>query len=279
VKPAGSVREFPLDPFLAEMDALVKREAKTFKFLDRSFNVNIKRAVRICEFFLEKIAERKGGLLVHFEMVPSRFPRELKDALARFPPGTLRLEIGVQTLNAEVSERIGRDLPALFGNELETLSFLREKTNALIHADLIAGLPGEDIKTFGEGFDQLKAILLPPGEPLNEKNIRAEIQLGLLKLLPGAPIARHSEAFGMRYSPRPPYEVIETAAMREHDIGRVKNFARFWELAVNRGLAPNDGDKLSFASFMEKADSLFAHFGRNWGIGKNELREEFYHEY
>jgi radical SAM superfamily enzyme YgiQ (UPF0313 family) len=274
-KPAGSLREFPLDAFLAEMDALVKRGAKTFKFLDRSFNLNIKRALRICGFFLEKIAQRGGGLLVHFEMVPSRFPRELKEALARFPPGTLRVEIGVQTLNAEVSERIGRSAPALFGNELETLSFLREKTNALIHADLIAGLPGEDLESLGRGFDRLKAILLPPGDPLNEKNIRAEIQLGPLKLLPGAPIARLSEAFGMRYSPRPPYEVMETAALSACDVRRVKNFARFWELAVNRGLAPNEGDKLSFANFMEKADSLFAHFGRNWGIDKKELKKEF----
>jgi radical SAM superfamily enzyme YgiQ (UPF0313 family) len=275
---AGNVREFPLGPFLAEMDALVKRGAKTFKFLDRTFNLNIKRAVAICGFFLEKLAERGGGLVAHFEMVPSRFPRELKEALARFPPGTLRLEIGVQTLNAEVSARVERAASASFDIELETLSFLREKTNALIHADLIAGLPGEDLESLGKGFDRLKNVLLPRGEPLNEGNIRAEIQLGLLKLLPGAPIALLGEAFGMRYAPLPPYEVIETAAMSALDVGRVKNFARFWELAVNRGFAPNDGDSLSFASFMEKADSLFAHFGRNWGIDKNELRKEFYHE-
>jgi hypothetical protein len=275
-KPAGNLREFPLEPFLLEMDALVKRGAKTFKFLDRSFNLNIKRAVRICEFFLERIAERGGGLLVHFEMVPSRFPDELKEVLTRFPPGTLRLEIGVQTLNAEVSARIGRAASASFDNELETLSFLREKTNALIHADLIAGLPGEDFESFGKGFDRLKNVLLPPGEALNEEHIRAEIQLGILKLIPGAPIARLSEAFGMRYNQRPPYEVLETAAMSARDIQRVANFARFWELAVNRGFAENDGDSLSFASFMEKADSLLAHFGRNWGIDKNELRR-IYH--
>jgi radical SAM superfamily enzyme YgiQ (UPF0313 family) len=275
VKPGGNVREFPLDAFLAEMDALVKRGAKTFKFLDRSFNLNIKRSVRICEFFLEKIAQRGSGLLVHFEMVPSRFPDELKETLACFPPGTLRLEIGIQTLNAEVSERIGRSAPALFGNELETLSFLREKTNAVIHADLIAGLPGEDLESLGRGFDRIKAVLLPPGEVLAEGRVRAEIQLGLLKLLPGAPIARLSEAFGMRYNSRPPYEVLETAAMSARDIQRVANFARFWELAVNRGLASNDNENLSFAAFMEKADSLFAHFGRNWGIDKNELKEKF----
>jgi radical SAM superfamily enzyme YgiQ (UPF0313 family) len=53
------LREYPLEPFLAEMDILVQRGARTFKFLDRTFNINIKRAIQICEFFLEKIEERK----------------------------------------------------------------------------------------------------------------------------------------------------------------------------------------------------------------------------
>lgn len=266
-KPDGNVREFPLDPFLSEMDALVKRGAKTFKFLDRTFNLNIKRAVKICGFFLEKIAEGKEPI-VHFEMVPSRFPDELKEALSRFPPGTLRLEIGIQTLNEEVSKRIGRS-PC--ENELETLRFLRKKTNAVIHADLIAGLPGEDIESFGKGFDRLLSVLMPQGEAFTEGKSRVEIQLGILKLLPGAPIARHNEAFRMHYSPRPPYEIIETAAMNTRDINRVKNFARFWELIVNRGLLVNNGENLSFANFMALSDSLFARFGRNWGIDKKDL--------
>jgi len=78
----STVREFPLDPFLAQMDELVGRGASTFKFLDRSFNINIKRALKVIEFFLEKIKERKGRLVVHFEMVPSLFPDELR---GRFP--------------------------------------------------------------------------------------------------------------------------------------------------------------------------------------------------
>jgi radical SAM superfamily enzyme YgiQ (UPF0313 family) len=52
-----TVREFPLEPFLAEMDDLLRRGARTFKFLDRSFNLNIERARRIMEFFVSKMAE------------------------------------------------------------------------------------------------------------------------------------------------------------------------------------------------------------------------------
>ena len=310
-----AVREFPLEQFLNEMEALIRRGTRTFKFLDRTFNMNIGRAKRIMEFFLDKIdiiekmdksqKNNSSGVppfTVHFEMVPSLFPPALRETIARFPPGTLRVEIGIQTLNSEVSAHIKR--PSDPERELETLRFLREKTNAIIHADLIAGLPGEDMASFGRGFDRLWAALSPeaagaaappPNGPPDAESpqLRSEIQLGILKLLPGAPIARHSESFGMRYNPSPPYEALETAALSTRDLDRIKNFARFWELMVNRGLV--DAEKLLpkittqeqcvsytsgdaehrsiFKTFMSLSDALLAHFGRNWGIDKNELRK------
>ena len=273
------VREFPLEPFLAEMDALVLRGAKTFKFLDRTFNINIDRAISIINFFLKKIEERKTRadlppLTVHFEMVPSIFPPELREVLTRFPPGSLRLEIGIQTLNAEVSARIGR--PSKPEKELETLRFLREKTNAVIHADLIAGLPGEDLASFGRGFDRLWLALngatLQSAEKTPAKNApRAEIQLGILKFLPGAPISRHIEAFKMRYNPLPPYEIEETSSISAPDLLRIKNFARFWELIINRSLAGFAETGPVFDKFMALSDKLYAHFGRNWGIDKMDI--------
>jgi radical SAM superfamily enzyme YgiQ (UPF0313 family) len=270
------VREFPLEPFLAEMDDLIRRGVKTFKFLDRSFNLNIERARRIMEFFLGRMAERP--FVVHFEMIPSRFPPELIETLVRFPPGSLRLEIGIQTLNHEVSARIGR--PSEPERELETLRLLREKTNAIIHADLIAGLPGEDLVSFGRGFDQLwMALSLGNGEWGVGSGEIPEIQLGILKLLPGAPISRHNEAFGMRYNPSPPYEVRETASLSINDLDRIKNFARFWQLIVDRGLLSPPYSPLPtphspiFDRFMTLSDALAARFGQNWGIDKHELQE------
>jgi len=268
---SAKVREFPLKPFLAEMDNLIQRGAKTFKFLDRTFNLNIERARQIMEFFLNKIEERAEPFVVHFEMVPSRFPPELIETIARFPSETLRLEIGIQTLNPDVAARIGR--PSKPEQELAVLSLLREKTHAIIHADLIAGLPGEDMVSFGKGFDLLWTAL---SLPFTDGKSSTEIQLGILKLLPGTAIARHNAAFGMCYNLSPPYEVMETAAMSVGDIERLKNFTRFWELIVNRGLIDIRqycGDSLVFDRFMALADSLFARFGRNWGIDKKELYE------
>jgi len=295
----GAVREFQLEQFLADMEILVNRGVRTFKFLDRTFNANISRAVKICEFFLRKLEERGrerfAPFVVHFEMVPSLFPRELCEILARFPPDSLRLEIGIQTLNPEVCARIHR--PGWRNQsidpekELEVIRFLRKKTNAIIHVDLIAGLPGEDLQSFGRGFDRLWQAVCEEGkekrekrkvkseegevksegrEKRGEKKSRVEIQLGILKLLPGAPISRHNETFGMRYNCKPPYEIEETSSISENDLKRVKNFAAFWERLVNRGLLHIEGE-LVFEKFMALSDSLLAHFGKNWGIDKNEL--------
>ncbi|MDR3122667.1 MAG: B12-binding domain-containing radical SAM protein [Treponema sp.] len=260
--PDRRVREFPLDQFLEDMDALIARGARSFKFLDRTFNLDIGRAIRILEFFLERL---RPGLCAHFEMVPSRFPPELRDTLRRFPPGSLRLELGIQTLNPGVAALIGR--PSDPEREMEILGFLRRETNAMIHADLIAGLPGEDLRSFARGFDRLWQVR--PGE----------IQVGILKLLPGTALGRHAGPFGMRFNPNPPYEVLETAALPMADLDRLKNFARFWELIVNRGAFNALVDRLFppeapvFAPFMELSGRLLARFGRNWGLDRRDLRE------
>ena len=284
------VREFPLEPFLAEMETLISRGAKTFKFLDRTFNLNMERVKRILEFFLERFSESYNGLTkpqrqVHFEMVPSRFPPELKELLKRFPPGTLRLEIGIQTFNRETSELIHRS--GVPEEELEILEFLRKETNAILHVDLIAGLPGEGYDSFGAGFDKLwRALSAKPAEMAGGSGAAGaagaacaafEIQLGILKCLPGTPIARHNQVHKMRYSPEPPYEVVETGALSQAELGRIKNYARFWELIVNRNSYPEQIARLLppgepvFERFMALSDKLLEHFGKNWGIDRREL--------
>ncbi|MCL2441404.1 MAG: B12-binding domain-containing radical SAM protein [Treponema sp.] len=292
VKP-NKVREFPIEPFLAEMEILIKRGVRTFKFLDRSFNTNINRALQIIEFFLSKINNSSSHSFpsassvspclcvnsspmnssappcVHFEMVPSLFPPELLEALARFPPGTLRLEVGIQTLNPKTAALIGR--PAKPEKELEALRLLREKTNAIIHADLIAGLPGEDFTSFGKGFDQLWTTLGGKNKKIDSDLF--EIQLGILKFLPGTPISRHNETYKMQYNPLPPYEIEENSLISTNDLQKIKNFARFWELIINRELIKLT-EKPVFDKFMEFSEELMVYFGRNWGIDKEILQKK-----
>ena len=38
-------------------------------------------------------------------MIPDRLPEALREIIARFPPGTLQFEVGIQTFNPEKSVR------------------------------------------------------------------------------------------------------------------------------------------------------------------------------
>ena len=212
------VRNVPIDAFLAEMQRLLDRGLRQFKFVDRTFNLNLNISRAILEFFLDRYTP---GLFLHFEMIPDRLPEALRAIIARFPAGALQFEVGVQTFNDDVAERISRrqDNEKLADN----LRFLREQTGVHVHADLIVGLPGESIESFGRGFDRLVAL-----RP-------QEIQVGMLKRLRGTPIVRHDDEFGMIYAPHPPYEVLRTREIDFPTMQRMRRFARYWDLIANSG--------------------------------------------
>ena len=281
---SGAVREFPLEPLFASLETMIEKRVRTFKFLDRTFNLNARRAAKIMEFFLDRIAS--SDFCVHFEMVPSGFTPDLRELIRRFPPGTLRLELGIQTFNPRTASLIRRPgkisgtkfsaVQDCFGEEAEILEFLCGETNAIVHADLIAGLPGEDLASFGAGLDRLWQIMSGASQLISERSF--EIQIGILKCLPGASVTRHNEAYGMRYAALPPYEVIETGALHSGELDKIKNFARFWELIVNRNPFPDVSGRILprgkpvFDGFLELSGKLYAIFGRNWGIDRKELR-------
>ena len=255
------VRSFPLEAFLHEMQLLLDRGLRTFKFIDRTFNLKMETTERIIQFFLDRM---QPGLFVHFEMVPDRLPDSLRALLARFPPGSVQLEVGIQTFDVDVGVRIRRKQDVL---KLEdNLRFLRRETGVHIHADLIVGLPGEDLASFGCGFDRLLAL-----DP-------HEIQIGILKRLRGAPIARHTDEHAMVYSGAPPYEVLQTSALSFTDVQRMKRFARFYDVVKNSGRFPQTSTLLlsgpsGFAAFLTFSDWLFAQTATRHGIALPRLAE------
>src|SRR5205814_2204092 len=99
------VRNVPLEAFLAEMAKLLDRGVSQFKFVDRTFNLNLNFSRAILQFFLGRY---QPGLFLHFEMIPDRLPEALRDLIRQFPAGALQFEVGVQTFNEEVSARISR---------------------------------------------------------------------------------------------------------------------------------------------------------------------------
>ena len=249
---------FDLDRFLADMDDLHRRGARHFKFVDRTFNLNIKTSIRIMEFFLARMDET---LFVHFELVPDHLPDALKEVITRFPPGQLQFEIGIQSFNPDVQHKISRRQD----NEKseQNLRWLREHTHAHLHADLIFGLPGEDLESFGRGFNRL--VALNPHE----------IQVGILKRLRGTPIIRHTGDYAMRYNPQPPYNILATRHVDFAATQRMQRFARYWDMIANSGRFTRTmplllGDN-AFARFSALSDEIWRLTGQTHRIAMERL--------
>ena len=240
---------FELGRFLDAMDGLYRRGLRHFKFVDRTFNLKVDNSLRILEFFLERLDEQ---LFLHFELIPDHLPERLRAAIQRFPAGTLQFEIGVQSFNPEVQQLISRKQDN--AKTAANLHWLRQETHAHLHADLIIGLPGEDMASFARGFDAL--VAMGPHE----------VQVGVLKRLRGSPIIRHTEPFALRFSPLPPYDILSTDRIDFATMRCLNRFARYWELIANSGrfratLPLLLGDA-PFANFMQLSDWLYGETGQ-----------------
>ncbi len=255
------VEHLPLAEFLSAMERLLGRGCQQFKFVDRTFNLDVKTSGAILRFFRERY---RSGMFLHFEMIPDRFPAALRELVESFPAGALQFEVGIQTFNPEVAARISRrqDNAAAEAN----LCWLRERTGVHIHSDLIVGLPGESVESFAAGFDRL--VALRPHE----------IQVGILKRLRGAPIARHDDEWGMVYSPVAPYEILENKLIDFATMQRLRRFARYWDLVANSGrfgavIPELWRDVSAFAGFLKFSDWLFAETRQTHGIALARLTE------
>ncbi|HNQ73651.1 MAG TPA: DUF4080 domain-containing protein [Verrucomicrobiota bacterium] len=256
------VRAVDLPRFLGAMQQLLDRGARQFKFVDRTFSLNLKVSRAILEFFLTR---HRPGHFYHFEMIPDRLPEGLRGTIAKFPPGAMQFEVGIQTFNPEVAQLISRRQN--YAKLEDNLSWLRNHSGVHIHADLIAGLPGEDLASFGAGFDKL--IALRP----------QEIQVGILKRLRGTPIARHDARWQMIYHPQPPYEILQTRLIDFATMQRLRRFAKYWDLVGNSGnfveTAPLlwSGQASPFTAFLNWSDWLFARTRRTDSIALAHLME------
>lgn len=258
-----SVRSFDTTEFLANIQKLMDRGLRQFKFIDRTFNLSPTTCTQILQFFLDRI---DLGLFLHFEMVPDRLPTEIRELIKKFPHGSLQFEIGIQTWNNDVAKNVSRrnDLVKVQDN----FKFLRQETGVHTHADLIVGLPGEDVPSFARGFDVLASL-----EP-------DEIQVGILKRLKGAPIARHDFMFQMVYSDHPPFQILRTKDIDFETMQKMARFAKYWDLYANSGNFKGFTAKIKshvqesfFWEFFAFTEYLSKRFAQNFGISLISLTE------
>jgi radical SAM superfamily enzyme YgiQ (UPF0313 family) len=255
---------FELIRFLEEMEILYQRGARNFKFIDRTFNLNIKTSMKIMQFFLDKMEQNEDDdLYLHFEVVPDHLPDKLKAMLAQFPENCLQFEVGIQTFNVEVQGHINRKQNN--AKSKDNLMWLKDNTHAHIHADLIFGLPGETFDSFKDSFNQL--FHCRPHE----------IQMGILKRLKGSPIIRHTEAFDLRFNPLPPFNILSTDRVDFATMQRINRFARYWDMIGNSGrfkhALPHILSEQPFDDFIAVAEWIFNKTGQTHNINLKKLFE------
>lgn len=241
------VRTLSIESIRERLQTIHAHGIKNVRVLDRTFNYNPRRAKELLRLFLEFHPD----IRFHLEIHPALLSEELKEELKQLPKGLLHLEAGIQSLREPVleqSRRMGKLSDALHG-----LEFLCSLPNMETHADLIAGLPlyhlpqiFEDVRTLA-GYNA------------------GEIQLESLKLLPGTEMRRRAEELGIRYSPLPPYEVLQTNEISVSELQTARLLSRLldgfyntpaWQ-SLTRELILNDEQFLyHFLEYLSEANLI-----------------------
>ena len=209
------VRTLSIDTIRQRLETIHRNGIKDVRVLDRTFNFNPRRAKELLNLFLEF----HPHIRFHLEIHPALLSEELKAELQQLPEGLLHLEAGIQSLREPVLEK-SRRLGKL-NDALDGLKFLCSLDNMETHADLIAGLP---LYKLDEIFEDIRTLA---------KYQAGEIQLESLKLLPGTEMRRRSEELGIRYSPLPPYEVLQTDAISTTELQVARRLSRLLDAFYN----------------------------------------------
>lgn len=198
------VRFLDIERVKKELSYFIKKEVRLVKFVDRTFNCNHKFTMAIWEFLINQDTKTQ----FHFEISADLLKDAELELLRKAPKDRFQFEVGVQTTNDEVLNRINRFVN--FSDIKEKVDELLKLRNIKQHLDLIAGLPGEDYNSFKRSFNDVYSI-----KP-------EEIQLGFLKLLRGASIREEAVAYGMKFSPYPPYEILKTKDLSYEELLKLK---------------------------------------------------------
>ena len=215
------VQELALERVFSDLDALQNHGASCIKFVDRTFNANRGRALEIFRY----IRALETDCTFHFEAAADLFDAELLQVISAMPPGRVQFEIGVQSVNEQTLAEIHRSMDV--ESVLQNIQTLAAFGNCHVHVDLIAGLPGETMRSFAEGVNA--CIRVRPHM----------LQLGFLKLLKGTKIRNDSAKYRYVYSEFPPYEVLQSAHMSFADMIALKRIETVVDKFYNSGRFAN----------------------------------------
>lgn len=241
------VRTLSIESIRERLQLIHAHGIKNVRVLDRTFNYNPRRAKELLRLFLEFHPD----IRFHLEIHPALLSEELKEELSLLPKGLLHLEAGIQSLREPVLEKSRR--MGKLSDALDGLRFLCALPNMETHADLIAGLP---LYHLHEIFEDVRTLA---------GYAAGEIQLESLKLLPGTEMRRRAEELGIKYSPLPPYEVLQTHEISVSELQTARQLSRLldgfyntpaWQ-TLTRELILNDKQFLHrFLAYLTKVNLI-----------------------
>jgi len=208
------VRYFSVERVKDDILKLVSSGVETIKFVDRTFNANTAFATEIVSFLLTLDTKTT----FHFEVGADLFKDELLNLLLSAPEGKFQIEAGIQSTNPETLKSVCRTTDTQYA--LSVLKKISARKNIHVHADLICGLPHEDLSSFKNSFNDLFAA-----RPHT-------LQVGFLKLLHGSKLR---DTFNGKFSPFAPYQVLESDKLSAQDLFFLQNFENAVELFYNSG--------------------------------------------
>ncbi|MGP1410526.1 MAG: DUF4080 domain-containing protein [Peptoanaerobacter stomatis] len=254
-----SVRFFPYEKVISDLEKLVSFGAKQIKFVDRTFNYDKKRTIDLIKYLCTL---DNGSINFHFEITAHIMQDDLLDALKNVRQGLFQFEIGVQSTNKQTIKAVNRI--DNFDELSKKVRKIKSFGNIHQHLDLIAGLPYENLDSFKHSFNDVMAL-----EPDN-------LQLGFLKMLKGSPINSVVGQFAIKYRNYAPYEVISTQFLSYKDIFLLKDVESVLEEYYNSMtfnysmkfiLSKIDND---YFSFFER----FCNFKKGNDYNKNLSRDD-----
>ena len=204
----GGVRAKSVEQTLTDLRAFetLDSKIKIIKFVDRTFNFDIKRANEIWRALLSDEYTKN----YHFEVCANLLNEESFQIFAKMPKGKIQLEIGLQSTNKETLDTISRHLDAQ--KIISASARIKKLGNIHVHLDLIAGLPFEDMASFRKSFDECYYAC-------------DMLQLGFLKLLYGTELRDRAEEYGYVASKKAPYTVLKSNWMSFEDLSLLQEVA------------------------------------------------------
>mgnify|MGYP002225811045 CR=1 FL=1 len=227
------IRTLSIENIRQRLQTIHEHGIKNIRVLDRTFNYNTHRAKDCFSCF--RISRYTFSFRDTSSSSFRRTERRIETIATRSASPRSGNSKFARNLVLEQSHRMGKLSDALKG-----LKFLCSLPNMETHADLIAGLPLYHLYEIFEDVYTLAGYNA------------GEIQLESLKLLPGTEMRRRAEELGIRYSPFPPYEVLETNEISVGELQTARRLSRLLDAFYNtpawhtltRELILNDKDFL-----------------------------------